>query len=60
MKGYPARKVTEWLTNSRCFANKLEKFKCENRTQPGHHRHEVIIEGSKVTEKAGECHDELS
>ena len=53
--GYPARMATGWLTNSQCIADELAKFQCENRTQPGHHRHEVIIGGPKVTEKTGEC-----
>ena len=57
--GYTARMATGWLTNSQCIADELAKFQCENRTQPGHHRHEVIIGGPKVTEKTGECQDEL-
>ena len=57
--GYSARMATGWLTNSQCIADELSKFQCENQTQPGHHRHEVIIGGSKVTEKTGECQDEL-
>ena len=36
MKKYPARKVTGWLTNSRCIADELENFQCENRTKREH------------------------
>ena len=57
--GYSARMATGWLTNSQCIADELAKFQCENRTQPRHHRHGVIIGGPKVTEKTGECQDEL-
>ena len=48
-----------WLTNSRCVADELQKLQCENGTQPRHHRHEVIIGDSKVTEQTGECQDVL-
>ena len=44
-KEYPAGEVTGLLTMSR-----LEKIRCENRTQPRH---------SKVTEQTGECQDVL-
>ena len=34
VKEYSARKVTGWLSNSRCVENELENFLCENWTQP--------------------------
>ena len=59
LDGYSARMAIGWLTNFQRIADELAKFQGENWTQPGHHRHEVIIGGPKVTEKTGECQDEL-
>ena len=43
MKEYLARKVTGWLSNSRCIASELEKIHCENQTQPKHHCQDELV-----------------
>ena len=45
VKKYPARKVTGWLTNSRCIEDALDNFHCENRTrtQPKHHCQDKLV-----------------
>ena len=40
---HPSHRVTGWLTNSRYIADELEKFQCENRTQPTYHRQDELV-----------------
>ena len=49
VKEQPTRRVTGWLTNSRCIADEVENFQCEHHTQPKHHCQDelalAIVEG---------------
>ena len=43
VKEYFARRVSGWLTDSRCIAGELEKFQCDNQTQPKHHCQDELV-----------------
>ena len=43
MKEQPTRRVTGWLTNSRCIADEVENFQCEHRTQSKHHCQDELV-----------------